>query len=73
MSGQKSVYKKSEKREIDDINMKNIAGGDVKHKEPKARIKRYSIDERLFPKNIKKGLREEYLIKALTYILENRI
>ena len=39
----------------------------------KVRIKRYRIDETLFPKNIKKGLREDYLIKALTYILENGI
>ena len=69
----KDIRDESEKREINDIDMKNIAGSNVKHKEPKVRIKRYRIDETLFPKNIKKGLREEYLIKALTYILENRI
>lgn len=69
----KDIRDESEKREINDIDMKNIAGSNVKHKEPKVRIKRYRIDETLFPKNIKKGLREDYLIKALTYILENRI
>lgn len=69
----KDIRDESEKREINDLDMKNIAGSNVKHKEPKVRIKRYRIDETLFPKNIKKGLREEYLIKALTYILENRI
>lgn len=69
----KDIRDESEKREINDIDMKNIAGSNVKHKEPKVRIKRYRIDETLFPKNIKKGLREEYLIKALTYILENGI
>lgn len=69
----KDIRDESEKREINDIDMKNIAGSNVKHKEPKVRIKRYRIDETLFPKNIKKGLREDYLIKALTYILENGI
>lgn len=69
----KDIRDESEKREINDIDMKNIAGSNVKHKEPKVRIKRYRIDDSLFPDNVKKGLREEYLIKALTYILENRI
>lgn len=69
----KAIRSESEKRDIDDIDMKSIAGSNVKHKEPKVRIKRYRIDDSLFPDNVKKGLREEYLIKALTYILENRI
>ena len=60
MSGQKSVYKESEKREIDDKDIKIIANSNVKYQEPKTRIKRYRVDDSLFPDNVKKGLREEY-------------
>ena len=38
-----------------------------------ARPKKYKIDEDLFPQDLKKGMREDYLIKVLTYIRENRI
>ena len=69
----KAIRSESEKRKIDDKDMKTIANSNVKYQEPKARIKRYRVDDSLFPDNVKKGLREEYLIKALTYILENRI
>lgn len=69
----KAIRSESEKRKIDDKDMKTIANSNVKYQEPKARIKRYRVDDSLFPKDIKKGLREEYLIKALTYILDNGI
>ena len=69
----KAIRSESEKRKIDDKDMKTIANSNVKYQEPKARTKRYRVDDSLFPDNVKKGLREEYLIKALTYILENRI
>ena len=69
----KAIRSESEKRKIDDKDMKTIANSNVKYQEPKARIKRYRVDDSLFPDNVKKGLREEYLIKALTYILENGI
>lgn len=69
----KAIRSESEKRKIDDKDMKTIANSNVKYQEPKARIKRYRVDDSLFPKNIKKGLREEYIIKALTYIKLNGI
>lgn len=69
----KAIRSESEKRKIDDKDMKTIANSNVKYQEPKARIKRYRVDDSLFPKNIKKGLREEYIIKALTYIKINGI
>ena len=37
------------------------------------RVKKYEVDESLFPINLKKGVREAYITKALEYIRDNEI
>ena len=54
--------------------MQEIAGTNIKQDTTKpSRPKRYRIDEALFPPTVKKGLREDYIVKALTYIRDNNI
>lgn len=48
------------------------SAGTNKEKAPK-RPKKYMVDESLFPKEVKKGERENYIVKALSYILDNNI
>ena len=74
----KAIRKASESSEkaLDDIAIMDASGnGKPKYEMQKkeARPKKYKIDEDLFPQNLKKGMREDYLIKALTYIKEHGI
>ena len=74
----KSIRKASESSEkaLDDIAIMDASGNgkpeyEIQKKE--ARPKKYKIDEDLFPQDLKKGMREDYLIKVLTYIKEHGI
>lgn len=74
----KAIRKASESSEkaLDDIAIMDASGNgkpeyEIQKKE--ARPKKYKIDEDLFPQDLKKGMREDYLIKVLTYIRENGI
>lgn len=49
-----------------------ISKDDTLEKEVK-RPKRYKVDESLFPVKLKKGMREQYIMKALEYIKEKGI
>ena len=70
----KVIRKASEDRHISDVDMQEIAGTNIKQDTTKpSRPKRYRIDEALFPPTVKKGLREDYIVKALTYIRDNNI
>lgn len=46
---------------------------DSQSEEKPKRPKKYSVEEMLFPKEVKKQEREEYITKALLYILEHNI
>ena len=74
----KAIRKASESSEkaLDDIAIMDASGNgkpeyEIQKKE--VRPKKYKIDEDLFPQDLKKGMREDYLIKALTYIKEHGI
>lgn len=70
----KAIRKASADRHISDVDMQEIAGTNIKQDTTKpSRPKRYRIDEALFPPTVKKGLREDYIVKALTYIRDNNI
>ena len=74
----KAIRKASESSEkaLDDIAIMDASGnGKPKYEMQKkeARPKKYKIDEDLFPQDLRKGMREDYLIKALTYIKEHGI
>ena len=45
----------------------------MKCRRKKLDLRNTKIDEDLFPQDLKKGMREDYLIKALTYIKEHGI
>lgn len=74
----KAIRKASEASEkpLDDIAIMDASGNgkpEYEMQKKEARPKKYKIDEDLFPQNLKKGMREDYLIKVLTYIRENGI
>ena len=74
----KAIRKASESSEkaLDDIAIMDASGNgkpEYEMQKKEARPKKYKIDEDLFPQNLKKGMREDYLIKVLTYIRENGI
>lgn len=74
----KAIRKASESSEkaLDDIAIMDASGNgkpEYEMQKKEARPKKYKIDEDLFPQNLKKGMREDYLIKALTYIKEHGI
>ena len=68
------IAKASEEDSISDKDMERIAEQVIARDVPKpSRPKRYRVDESLFPASVKKGLREEYLIKVLEYVKEHGI
>lgn len=74
----KAIRKASEYSEkaLDDIAIMDASGNgkpEYEMQKKEARSKKYKIDEDLFPQDLKKGMREDYLIKVLTYIRENGI
>lgn len=70
----KEIRKASEEDSISDKDMERIAEQVITRDVPKpSRPKRYRVDESLFPASVKKGLREEYLIKVLEYVKEHGI
>ena len=74
----KAIRKASEASEkpLDDIAIMDASGNgkpEYEMQKKEARSKKYKIDEDLFPQDLKKGMREDYLIKVLTYIRENGI
>lgn len=70
----KEIRKASEEDMISDKDMERIAEQVIARNVPKpSRPKRYRVDESLFPATVKKGLREEYLIKVLEYVKEHGI
>ncbi len=70
----RAIRKESEAHPISDVDMQEIAGSNINQDTTKPpRPKRYRIDESLFPPAVKKGMREDYIIKALTYIRDNKI
>lgn len=74
----KAIRKASESSEkaLDDIAIMDASGNgkpEYEMQKKEARPKKYKIDEHLFPQDLKKGMREDYLIKVLTYIRENGI
>lgn len=70
----KGIRKASEEDSISDKDMERIAEQVIARDVPKpSRPKRYRVDESLFPASVKKGLREEYLIKVLEYVKEHGI
>lgn len=74
----KAIRKASESSEkaLDDIAIMDASGNgkpEYEMQKKEARPKKYKIDEELFPQDLKKGMREDYLIKALTYIKEHGI
>lgn len=74
----KAIRKASESSEkpLDDIAIMDASGNgkpEYEMQKKEARPKKYKIDEDLFPQDLKKGMREDYLIKVLTYIKENGI
>lgn len=74
----KAIRKVSESSEkaLDDIAIMDASGNgkpEYEMQKKEARPKKYKIDEDLFPQDLKKGMREDYLIKVLTYIRENGI
>ena len=74
----KAIRKASESSEkaLDDIAIMDASGNgkpEYEMQKKEARPKKYKIDEELFPQDLKKGMREDYLIKVLTYIRENGI
>ena len=72
----KEIRKASEESEdaISDIDMQRIAKQVIEQDIPKkSRPRRYRIDDALFPETVKKGLREDYIVKALEYIRDNGI
>ena len=74
----KAIRKASESSEkaLDDIAIMDASGNgkpEYEMQKKEARPKKYKIDEDLFPQDLKKGMREDYLIKVLTYIRENGI
>lgn len=74
----KAIRKASESSEkaLDDIAIMDASGNgkpEYEMQKKEARLKKYKIDEDLFPQDLKKGMREDYLIKALTYIKEHGI
>lgn len=70
----KEIRKASEEDMISDKDMERIAEQVIARDVPKpSRPKRYRVDESLFPATVKKGLREEYLIKVLEYVKEHGI
>lgn len=74
----KAIRKASEASEkpLDDIAIMDASGNgkpEYEMQKKEARPKKYKIDEDLFPQDLKKGMREDYLIKVLTYIRENGI
>lgn len=70
----KEIRKASEEDMISDKDMERIAEQVIERDVPKlSRPKRYRVDESLFPASVKKGLREEYLIKVLEYVKEHGI
>ena len=70
----KEIRKASEEDSISDKDMERIAEQVIARDVPKpSRPKRYRVDDSLFPASVKKGLREEYLIKVLEYVKEHGI
>lgn len=74
----KAIRKASESSEkaLDDIAIMDASGNgkpEYELQKKEARPKKYKIDEDLFPQDLKKGMREDYLIKVLTYIKDNKI
>ena len=74
----KAIRKASEASEkpLDDVAIMDASGNgkpEYEMQKKEARPKKYKIDEDLFPQDLKKGMREDYLIKVLTYIRENGI
>ena len=74
----KAIRKASESSEkaLDDIAIMDASGNgkpEYEMQKKEARPKKYKIDEDLFPQDLKKGMREDYLIKVLKYIRENGI
>jgi hypothetical protein len=74
----KAIRKASESSEkaLDDIAIMDASGNgkpEYEMQKKEARPKKYKIDEDLFPQDLKIGMREDYLIKVLTYIRENGI
>ena len=74
----KAIRKASESSEkaLDDIAIMDASGNgkpEYEMQKKEVRPKKYKIDEDLFPQDLKKGMREDYLIKVLTYIRENGI
>lgn len=74
----KAIRKASESSEkaLDDIAIMDASGNgkpEYEMQKKEARPKKYKIDEDLFPQDLKKGMREDYLIKVLTYIRDNKI
>lgn len=62
----------SEGRDFGISDIFRISKDDTLEKEVK-RPKRYKVDESLFPDKLKKGMREQYIMKALEYIKEKGI
>lgn len=74
----KAIRKASESSEkaLDDIAIMDASGSgkpEYEMQKKEARPRKYKIDEELFPQDLKKGMREDYLIKVLTYIRDNKI
>ena len=56
-----------------ELNIDNIKKSEGEQEIKKVRPKKYIIDEILFPKSLKKSERENYIKKALQYIIDNDI
>lgn len=69
---QEAEKAKNEGREFGISDIFRISKGDTPKKEVKRPI-RYKVDESLFPAELKKKRREQYITKALEYIKENEI
>ena len=59
--------------ELNIDNIKKIWESEGEQEIKKVRPKKYMIDDILFPKSVKKGERENYIKKALQYIIDNNI
>lgn len=59
--------------ELNIDNIKKIWESEGEQEIKKVRPKKYIIDDILFPKSVKKGERENYIKKALQYIIDNNI
>ena len=59
--------------ELNIDNIKEIWESEGEQEIKKVRPKKYMIDEILFPKSVKKSERENYIKKALQYIIDNDI